>query len=127
MKFIFLQASMPARDEFAIFRTLIKCERKMFNQDMLTKLEGLKHEAEESRQRLEAMEICEEAGGGLVRIVLNGNRKIKSLEINADIKALDKSDLEDLIVVALARALDRVNAINESEVMSSARSLFPGF
>ena len=99
----------------------------MFNQDMLNKLEGLKQEAEESKQRLEAMEITEEAGGGLVRIVLNGNRKIKSLEINADIKSLDKTDLEDLLVVALERALDRVNSINESEVMASARSLFPGF
>jgi hypothetical protein len=101
--------------------------KKMFNQDMLHKLEGLKQEAEESKLRLEAMEISEEAGGGLVRITLNGNRKVKSLEINADLKSLDKSDLEDLIVVALERALDRANAVNESEVMSSARALFPGF
>lgn len=99
----------------------------MFNQDMINKLEGLKQEAEESKLRLEATEICEEAGGGLVRIVLNGNRKIKSLEINADLRNLEKSDLEDLIVVAFERALDRANALNESEVISSARNLFPGF
>lgn len=98
----------------------------MFNKDMLDKLQHLKHEAEESKQRLEAMEVAEEAGGGLVRVVINGNRRIKSVEINTDLSTLDKADLEDLLVVALTRAMDRVNSINESEVMASARSLFPG-
>lgn len=98
----------------------------MFNKDMLEKLQFLKQEAEESKKRLEEIEISEEAGGGLIRVVINGNRKIKAVEINADLHSMEKADLEDLLVVALSRAMDRVNALNESEVMSSARSIFPG-
>lgn len=98
----------------------------MFNQDMLNKLQVLQKQAEESKSRLDAIKIVEDAGGGLIRISLNGNRKLESLEINADLSVITKEDLEDLISVALTRALDRANALNEQEMMSSAQSLFPG-
>lgn len=98
----------------------------MFNSDMLNKLQVLKKQAEESKSRLDQIKIVEDAGGGLVRVSLNGNRKLESLEINADLNVINKEDLEDLISVALTRALDRANELNEQEVMSSAQSLFPG-
>ena len=93
---------------------------------MLGKIQHLKKQAEESKQRLEEMKISEEAGGGIIRVGMNGNRKLESIEINADLKAIDKEDLEDLLMVAFERALSKVNDINEKEVMSSAQSLFPG-
>lgn len=93
---------------------------------MLNKLQDLKKQADESKSRLDAITITEDAGGGLVRITMNGNRKLKSLEINADLNSIDKEDLEDLISVALEKVLDKVNEMNEQEVMSSAQSLFPG-
>ena len=93
---------------------------------MLNKLQVLQKQAEESKSRLDAIKIVEDAGGGLIRISLNGNRKLESLEINADLSVITKEDLEDLISVALTRALDRANALNEQEMMSSAKSLFPG-
>ncbi len=93
---------------------------------MLNKLQDLKKQADESKSRLDAITITEDAGGGLVRITMNGNRKLKSLEINADLNSIEKEDLEDLISVALEKVLDKVNEMNEQEVMSSAQSLFPG-
>ena len=93
---------------------------------MLNKLQDLKKQADESKSRLDAITITEDAGGGLVRITMNGNRKLESLEINADLNSIDKEDLEDLISVALEKVLDKVNEMNEQEVMSSAQSLFPG-
>lgn len=93
---------------------------------MLNKLQVLQKQAEESKSRLDAIKIVEDAGGGLIRISLNGNRKLESLEINADLSVITKEDLEDLVSVALTRALDRANALNEQEMMSSAQSLFPG-
>lgn len=98
----------------------------MFNSDMIEKLQGLKQQAEESKARLDDIHIEEEAGGGLIRVVMNGNRKLESLTINADLASIDKEDLEDLLSVAISRVLDKVNEVNEKEVMSSAKSLFPG-
>jgi DNA-binding YbaB/EbfC family protein len=98
----------------------------MFNKDMLDKLSTIKAQAEESKERLEGIEISEESGGGLVRVTMNGNRKIKDVTINADLKMIDKEELEDLLVLAIDKTLKSVNELNEKEVMNSASSLFPG-
>jgi hypothetical protein len=98
----------------------------MFNNEMLQKLQQMKSHADESKTRLGSLKITEESGGGLVRITMDGNRNLESVEINANINTLEKEDLEDLLVVAFKRTLDKVNEINEKEVMSSAQNLFPG-
>lgn len=98
----------------------------MFSLEILEKLKHLKQQSEESKEKLNNTLITEDAGGGLVRITLNGNRELKGLEINASLSDIDKTDLEDLLTVAFNRALDKINVLNEQEVMSSARNLFPG-
>ncbi len=98
----------------------------MFSPEILEKLKDLKQQSEESKEKLNNTLITEDAGGGLVRITLNGNRELKGLEINASLSDIDKTDLEDLLTVAFNRALDKINVLNEQEVMSSARNLFPG-
>lgn len=98
----------------------------MFTPDMLEKLQHLKQQSEESKEKLNNTLVTEDAGGGLIRVTLNGNRELKGLEINAELEDLDKGDLEDLLTVAFNRALEKVNTLNEQEVMSSARNLFPG-
>jgi len=98
----------------------------MFNKGMMEKLQGMKQQAEEAKKRLDEMTISDESGGGLVRISMSGNRKLKSFEINADLTTIDKDDLEDLISVALDRVINKVNDINEKEMLNSAQSLFPG-
>lgn len=81
---------------------------------------------EESKLRLESTIVTGESGGGLVRIEMNGNRKLTSLQINTSIKEMEKEDLEDLLTVALDRAIEAANQVNEQEVSSSARQFIPG-
>jgi nucleoid-associated protein EbfC len=80
-----------------------------------------------SKNKLESLTVVGEAAGGLVRIELNGNRKLKSLEINASLKDIEKEDLEDFISIALDRALEQANEINEKEMSNSATSFLPKF
>jgi DNA-binding YbaB/EbfC family protein len=98
----------------------------MFGAGMLDKLNAMKNLADESKKRLDAISVEGEAGGGLVRIELTGNRNLKSVTINADHTQMTKEDLEDLFTVALNKALENANKINEQEVMSSAKNMFPG-
>ncbi len=98
----------------------------MLNTDLINKLQDLKRQSEDSKTRLDQIEIAEEAGNGLIRVSMNGNRELKSVEINADLSQFEKEDLEDLMCVAFNRALDKVNELNEKEVMSSAHSLLSG-
>jgi DNA-binding YbaB/EbfC family protein len=98
----------------------------MFGSDMLSKLSAMKQLAEESKSRLDNITIEGESGSGLVVITLTGNRALKSVKINADIKLMETEDLEDLLSVALKRAIDKANELNEKEVMVSAKNMFPG-
>jgi DNA-binding YbaB/EbfC family protein len=98
----------------------------MLNTDLINKLQDLKRQSDDSKTRLAELEIVEEAGNGLIRISMNGNRELKSVEINADLSQFEKEDLEDLMCVAFNRALNKVNELNETEVMSSAQSLLSG-
>lgn len=98
----------------------------MLNSDLLNKLQELKRQSDESKERLNDLLITEESGSGLVRVTMNGNRVLKSLDINAELHTLEKEDLEDLICVAFNRALDQVSSMNEKEAMTSAQSLFTG-
>lgn len=93
---------------------------------MLSKLSAMKQLADESKSKLDNLTVEGESGSGLVVITLTGNRALKSIKINADIKLMDTEDLEDLLSVALKRAMDKANELNEKEVMSSAKNIFPG-
>ena len=53
----------------------------MLNNDLINKLQDLKRQSEESKSRLAEMEISEEAGNGLIRVTMNGNRELKSVKI----------------------------------------------
>jgi DNA-binding protein YbaB len=98
----------------------------MFGSEMFGKMEAMKRMAEESKLRLDAILVEGEAGNGLVVVELTGNRVVRSIKINGDHTIMEKDDLEDLISVALQRAIEKANSINEQEVMSSAKHLFPG-
>ncbi len=98
----------------------------MFGLDQKALMLQMQQALEESKSRLEQTIVAGESGGGLVRVELNGNRKLKSLQINTSIKEMEKEDLEDLLTVALERALEEANKINDQEVSSSARQFIPG-
>lgn len=98
----------------------------MFDQGMMDKLESLKKQAEESKTKLSNLTVEEEVGGGLIRVEMDGNRTLKSIKINTELNLIEKDELEELLCVAISRVLNKVNQINESEVMNSTQSLFPG-
>lgn len=98
----------------------------MFGLDQMAMMQKMKEAAEESKKKLDSIIVNGESGGGLVRIEMTANRKITSLQINTPIKDMEKEDLEDLLSVALDRAITAANTINEQEVSSTARQFLPG-
>ncbi len=98
----------------------------MFGKDMLGKLSQMQQAAEESKKRLAQIIVEGEAGGNLVVVSLNGNKEMKSVKINTDHKLMEQEDLEDLLCVAMQRALEKATAIHDQEMMASARNMMPG-
>lgn len=98
----------------------------MFGGDLFGKLGEMQKLQEESKQRLDAVKVEGEAGGNLVVIELNGNRKMTKLTINTELAQMEKEDLEDLLTVAFNRALEKAEVANQSDMQSAAKGLFPG-
>ena len=65
----------------------------------------------EIQQELESMEIENESGGGMVKVIVNGKKQIISIDINPEILNEDKDMVGDLILVAINQALDKVDSI----------------
>jgi nucleoid-associated protein EbfC len=98
----------------------------MFDPSMLSKLSEMKSIADSSKQKLDQMTVEGESGGGLIRIALSGNREVRSVQINAELDQMNKEDLEDLLTVALKRAMEAAEQLNQQETMAAAKNLFPG-
>lgn len=98
----------------------------MFGLDQNAMMLKMQQALEESKVRLENTVVSGEAGGGLIRVEMNGNRKLTELSINGSLQDMDKEDLEDLLIVAINRVLEEANRVNEQEVSSSARQFLPG-
>ena len=95
---------------------------KMF--DIMGKLEDAKKNVEEARKRLDNVYIDSEAGNGMVKVTVTGNRKLKSLSI-ADEALQDKEMLEDYLSIALNKALDEAGKMQEEELKRAATEALP--
>lgn len=98
----------------------------MIDPSLFSKLSEMQQMAEESKRHLDEMMVEGEAGNGLITIVLSGNRELRSLKINTQHELMTKEDLEDLLSIALNRALDAANKLNEQQTLKAAQNFFPG-
>ena len=83
------------------------------NRNMIQQLQARLAKAQ---QELEVMEIEVSSGGGAVKIVINGQQKIKSIKINKEVVNPEELEmLEDLVLSAVTEA------INKSQEAASAK------
>jgi len=83
------------------------------NRNMIQQLQSRLAKAQ---QELEVTEIEVSSGGGAVKIIVNGQQKIKSIKINKEVVNPEELEmLEDLILSAVTEA------INKSQEAASAK------
>ncbi len=95
---------------------------KMF--DIIGKLDEAKKNVEEAKKRLDTILIDAEAGNGMVKVTVTGNRALKNLSI-ADEAMQDKEMLEDYLTIALNKALYEAGQIQEAELKNAAKDAMP--
>ena len=94
---------------------------------MLDKLMEMKKRMDEVKSRLDTMVVSGEADQGNVKVNMNGNRKVLDVKLNLSfLNQEDAEQLEELIQLAMNRALEQSERVNESEMKSVAGSMLPG-
>ena len=82
---------------------------------------------EQMQKQLAEQSFTAEAGGGVVTVTCNGARTITNVKIDPEL--LDPEDaegLEDLIVVATNRALEKAAAYEQEQAGSMMNNMLPG-
>ncbi len=60
----------------------------------------------------------------MVVVTVTGNREIKNIAIDNELLA-DKEALEDYLILALNKAIEKANQINETEMAAAAKGGLP--
>lgn len=90
------------------------------------KIQEMQGRLKDVREQLDDVLVDAEAGGGMVRVTANCNRKILKIEVDPDI--IDKDDPEimvDLITAAVNKALDKAEAKGREELQSATQGILP--
>lgn len=91
---------------------------------MMGKLQEMKQKMEETKTRLNSILIDEKYGNGAVKVTLTANRRVKSIEVSEELLS-DKEQLEDYLILALNKAIERADSINEQEMATMAMKNMP--
>ena len=70
------------------------------------------------QSEINLMEVEGTSGGNMVKATVSGEKKILSLNLDPDILNEDKEMLEDLILVAINQAIEKVDAVSKEKMGS---------
>lgn len=94
---------------------------------MFDKLFEVQAKAGEVKQRLDAITVTGTAEGGKISVNATGNKVIQSINIDADFfKEADKEELEELLVIAINKAMEQADNVSQSEMAAVTKDMFGG-
>ena len=82
--------------------------------NLLKQAQRMQSQMQESRKQLDEKEFSQAAGGGAVKVTINGAKKLLSVEIDKD--AVDPEDVEtlqDMIILAVNGAMEQADQAGE--------------
>lgn len=94
---------------------------------MFGKFSELQEKVEEAKQELSKLEVEAEAGGGMVKVTANGQRKILSIKLDKDV--IDPEDaemMEDLVVAGVNKALEKAEEAAKERMQETYKDILPG-
>jgi DNA-binding protein YbaB len=94
---------------------------------MFDKLFEAKQKAEDLKKRLDGITVSGSAEGGKITVTATANKVIQSVNIDEDfLKSADKEELEELLIVAINKALEQAENIHQSEMAALSRDMLGG-
>ena len=96
-------------------------------QKMMQQAQQMQANMERVQKELEEKEVEAASGGGAVKVVATGGKKIKEIKISA--QAVDEDDiemLEDLVVAAVNQATEKSKEMAQDEMQKIAGGMLGG-
>ncbi len=94
---------------------------------MFDKILEAQQKAGEVKKRLDAITVTGTAEGGKISVNATGNKQILSVNIeDAFLKEADKEQLEELLLIAINKALEQAENVSQSEMAAMTQNMFGG-
>ncbi len=93
---------------------------------MMGKLKDVQEKMKEAQASLAEVKIEAEAGAGMVKATINGNREILALEIDESLHNEKDTDLmKDLIIAAINKGMKEVDVASKEHIKKATEGLLP--
>ena len=89
--------------------------------NLMKQAQKMQKQMEEATKELEEKTYEATAGGGVVKVVVNGKKEVQSIELDEEV--VDKDDIEmlqDILMVALNNAFSEVDKVTEQKMSKYA-------
>jgi nucleoid-associated protein EbfC len=93
---------------------------------MMGKMKEVQQRMKEAQDRLVDIKASGEAGGGMVRAIVNGKKQVIAIDIDPLIlKAEDRVLVQDLVVAAINKASEEADILAKEELKKATEGLLP--
>ena len=93
---------------------------------LLKQAQAMQKQMQAVQQNLEQSEFESEAGGGLVKVRMNGKMEVLAIELQPEVLEEEKDFIEDLLITAMNKVLKQVQETTQSQMSQAAGPLMGG-
>lgn len=93
--------------------------------DMLGKLQEIKQKVAEIRERMEQARVDVSSPSGEVKITINGNRRLQSIQVDPALQHGSREELEKQLLFTVNKAVEEADKLNEGEMKKVAGGMLP--
>ena len=96
---------------------------------LMQQAQKMQEKMQQAQSELAELEVQGEAGGGLVKVTMNGQNEVRQITIDDSLIGEDREMLEDIVAAAVNDTLNKVKKTVEQKFagLGAGLSLPPGF
>jgi len=76
--------------------------------NMMRQAQKMQEDMQKAQQEIANMEVEGQAGGGMVKVVMNGRHELRKVELDDSLMSDDKEMIEDLLAAAVNDAVRKI-------------------